>query len=196
MIYSDDISGDLRQCDIFKDIEFTCEGNSTYYSILITPTCDLVIQEGEKIPKAKYLKFTGIVSFENTLNSIFSILKITKSQRNGTENIDESTFNDLITILKQFIHGSIFPRYYYLPPLGGYFSHSVIDFQLIETKKYTEDLHESLVQNKIARIVSSWRESIPVRYSNYTSRIGVEDISEKAIENIFIDYSLNFSRSS
>ena len=99
-------------------------------------------------------------------------------------------------LLGKFINGAIYPRYYYIPGLDSYYEPSAIDFQLIEVKKYTKKLFEGLKEKKIASLKSSWKESIPVRYSSYSSRIGVEDLSQKFIEKIFQSYSINLTRSS
>jgi hypothetical protein len=193
MIYEYDIAlSELNQCDVFKEIHFNCE-SGYYFAILLTPECDLVIQEGKSKPKADYLKFAAIVDFTPILDSIISQLKITKKQKKGEEYIDQVTFNDLLISLKQFINGGIYPRYYYLPPLSDHFMHSVIDFQFIEVKKFSFDLQNELCKKKIANISSSWKESIPVKYANYSSRIGVKDISPDIIDKILTDYNLEFN---
>lgn len=196
MIYDFNLSANIDQCDIFQPMPFSCESNNEFYSILLTPRCDLVLQDLRSKPKANYLKLAGIIDCKAIINNILSQLKITKAQKNGAEYIDNITYNDLIILLKNFINGNIYPRYYYLPPLDGYFNHSVIDFQLVETIKYSPELVKMLALKRISKVKSSWRESIPVRYSSYFSRIGVDDISDAIIEKLFIDYSLNFIKSS
>ena len=193
MIYeTSKIISSLLQCDIFHDIYFSC-AETKYIAILLTPVCDLVIQEGRNKPKAKYLKFAAITDFMPILEKILSQLKITKKQREGDGYIDIETFSNLRLLLKHFYYGSIYPRYFYLPPLLGYYSHSVVDFQLLQIVKYSSELIEELKKSKIASIKSSWKESIPVKYSSYSTRIGFEDISDEIINSLFTDYKLEFN---
>lgn len=193
MIYNFDISGPLlNQCDVFQTIDFACDG-SKRPAVLLTPECDLANQEGRNKLKAKYLLFVGIETFDEILYNIMSQLKITKKQRKGEETLDEVTYNDFLTTLKRFFNGSIFPRYFYLPSIPSFIQHSVIDFQITETRKVTTELINQLKKNRIARIRSSWKEAIPVRFSTYTSRIGVEDLSDNYIDEIFKNYKLDFS---
>ena len=128
MIYNYDITAPLlHQCDVFQTIDFTCDG-SQRPAVLITPECDLVIQEGRNKPKAQYILFVGIEPFDDVLNNLMSQLKITKKQRIGEEQLDEFTYRDFCSSLKSFFNGQIFPRYFYLPPIPSFIQHSVIDF--------------------------------------------------------------------
>ena len=72
----------------------------------------------------------------------------------------------------------------------------MVEFQLLEIRKYSNEFYTELLEKKIAGLKSSWKEALPVRYSSYYSRIGVEDLSEKFIESIFKDFSINLNRSS
>lgn len=195
MIYNFD-SKDIDQSDIFQSINFTCESSQPFPAVLITPICDIVIQEGRKAPKAKYLKFAGIIPANSLFLSIASQVKITKQQLSGQEYIDKDTHDDFFHLLKNFLTGSIFTRYYYLPPLDTYFSHSMIDFQLIETIPFSQSFFNELRDKKIASIKSSWRESIPVRYASYSSRIGVQAFTEEFIDQLLIENSIFLKRSS
>jgi len=195
MIYNFD-SKDIDQSDIFQSINFTCENAQPFPAVLITPLCDIIIQKGRKSPKAKYLKFAGIISSSSLILSLASQVKITKLQISGEEYIDEITYNDFLFLLRNFLTGSIYPRYYYLPPLESYFSHSMIDFQLIESIPYSSKFIKELKQNKIASIESSWRESIPVRYASYSSRVGVQSYTDGFIDTLLIDISIFLKRSS
>ena len=194
MIYESDFDReDLFQSDIFENIHFSCEDKS-FNAILLTPVCDLVIQKGKSKPKATYLKFAGIVDFKPILQNILSQLRISKYQMAGKEYIDGETYLNLLVLLRQLINGSIYPRYYYLPPLPNYYNHSLIDFQLVEVVKFTKDIKKELLTKKISTVKSSWKESIPVRYSTYFSRVGVEDITDNIIDKISLDYKFNFNR--
>jgi hypothetical protein len=195
MIYKFDFDK-IDQGDVFKDVEFNCESNNQYYGILLNPKCDLVIQDGKNRPKANYLKFAAIIPASFIFDNLQSNLKITKKQRSGEEYIDRGTFEDFIHLLKSFVTGNIYPRYYYIPPLLSYFSHSVIDFQLIETKKFTPEIFDSLKSCKIAELKSSWKEAVPVRYSAYSTRIGVQDYTEEFYEKMLLESSFNFRLSS
>lgn len=193
MIYNFDITApQLHQCDIFQGIDFSCDGTKRH-AVLLTPECDLVDQEGRNKPKARYLLFARIEPFDEILYNIMSQLKITKKQRKGEESLDELTFTDFCMALKKFFNGAIFPRYFYLPPIPFFMKDSVIDFQVLETRKVTIELMSQLKENRIAKIRSSWKEAIPVRFSTYTSRIGVEDLSDYYIDEIFKNYRLDFS---
>ena len=88
MIYNFD-SKDIDQSDIFQSINFTCESSQPFPAVLITPICDIIIQESRKSPKAKYLKFAGIISASSLILSLASQVKITKLQLSGKEYIDE-----------------------------------------------------------------------------------------------------------
>jgi len=107
MIYDFKVLNGFNQCELYQNISFSSEGSNNFFSVLVNPVCDLVIQENRNRPKANYFLFLGIIPVDSILNNIISSLKITKKQRNGEEAIDVDTFNDLITILKQFINGSI-----------------------------------------------------------------------------------------
>ena len=80
--------------------------------------------------------------------------------------------------------------------LQDFFHHSVIDFQLVETKKYYYELFSELNDKKIAQLKSSWRESVLVRFSNYNSRIGVIDYDDDFVDQLLIDFKINLIRSS
>lgn len=192
MIYNFDLEDAYKQCDIFKEIAFSCEDNNEYYAVLVNPACDLIIQEGRNRPKANYFIFLGIKPAKFIFDNILSSLRITKKQRNGEEVIDKDTFEEILSAFKQFINGILYPRYYYLPPLEGYFTHSVIDLQFIETKKYSPDLN--LLSHKIASIKSSWKEAIPNRFTSYTSRIGVNNDYDQIIDSLLTDFKYNFNR--
>jgi len=196
MIYNYNFSNYISQCTIFNTMPFICENNKEYHFIIINPECDLVIQKNRNNPKAKYLHFLAIKDFDEVLNIILSSLRITRKQRKGEEYIDKKTYDDFTLILNKFINGDIFYRYFYLPPLKDYFNHSVIDFQMIEIKKHTQEFYKFLKNRRIAQINSSWKESIPTRYSMYYSRVGVEDISKDLIDCIIQDCNIDFVLSS
>ena len=82
MVYAFSNFDQIRQSDIFDKITFNCEEGRQFYSIILNPDCDLIIQENRKKPKAKYLKFAGIISSEDIINNIFAKLQITKPQIN------------------------------------------------------------------------------------------------------------------
>lgn len=192
MIYDSDMSNtEIYQYEIFSKINFSCI-KETKNAILPTPECDLVIQNMRQKPKAVYLKFAAIIDFKFLLDNFLSQLKITKRQRQGLEQIPNSTFEDLKLLIKQFLNGNIYPRYYFLPALESFYAHSVIDFQLLEIMEFNVRIKVELIKNKIARIKSSWKESIPVEYASYSSRIGVTDISDSVMDQVLRDYRLNF----
>jgi hypothetical protein len=192
MIYNFDIKDpQLHQCDVFQAIDFTCDGTKRP-AVLLTPECDLANQEGRSKPKVKYFLLVGIEPFDEILYNIMSQLKITKMQRKGEEQLDELTYNDFLMTLKRFFNGGIFLRYFYIPPIPPFIQDSVVDFQIIETRKATTELMSQLEKNRIARIRSSWKEAMPIRFSNYTSRIGVDDLSNYYIDEIFKNYKLDF----
>jgi hypothetical protein len=128
MIYDFGVSSKpIGQLEIFTSLEFSFD-EQTRNAVLLTPECDLVIQEGRKRPKASFLLFAGIIPFDDILNSILSSLRITKKQRQGVESIDGQTLADIKAALRRFFNGATFPRYFYLPPLEGYFGSSVVHF--------------------------------------------------------------------
>jgi len=186
----------ISQSDLFEKIEFSCENNIEYFSILLNPECDLVLQPEKLKPKVSYLKFAAIIPCDFIFNNVLSTLKITKNQRKGEEYIDGESYDDFIHLVRNFLTGSIYQRYFYLPPFPSKFSHSVIDFQLIEIKKASKEVFSELLNKKIGGIRSSWKEAIPVRYSTYSSRIGVSDYDDSFIEELLSDLSINLKRSS
>ncbi len=196
MIYNFSLEDEFQQGEIYQEITFSCEDNTSFFSVLLNPACDLVIQNGRKKPKAEYLLFLGIKPANFVFSNILSSLKITKKQMNGTEPIDSDTYNDLVISIIQFINGNIYPRYVYIPPLKGYFGHSVVDLQLIESKKYSEDLSKLLKSKRIASLKSSWKEAIPNRYTSYSARIGVDNNYDAIIDSLFTDFKYNFDRRS
>ena len=113
MIYNYQI-GEINQGDIFKGIKFNCDDDNTYPAILLTPRCDLVVQKGKKKPKAHFLKFSAIIPADFILENILSTLRITKNQRRGEEYIDGETYKDFIHLIKNFLTGSIYQRYFYI----------------------------------------------------------------------------------
>lgn len=182
----------IGQSDIFSSVWFGSD-EETRNAALLTPECDLVIQDGRKNPKASFLLFAGIIPFDDILNSILSSLRITKGQRKGNESINGETFADLKAALRRFFSGAIFPRYFYLPPLEGYFGSSVVDFQLLESRAFTPELFAQLETSRIATLRSSWKEALPVRFTTYAARIGVRDLSDYYIDSILKDYKLEFT---
>ena len=196
MIYNFSLDDGFHQGEIYQDITFSCEDSISFFSVLLNPVCDLVIQEGRKKPKAEYFLFLGIKPADFIFSNILSSLKITKKQKNGNEPIDSYTYNDLISSIIQFINGNIYPRYVYIPPLEGYFGHSVVDLQLIESKKFSEELSDKLKDKKIASLKSSWKETIPNRFTSYSARIGVDNDYYKIIDSLFTDLKYNFDRRS
>jgi len=196
MIYYNDPTEEIDQCNIFQNIHFACNEGNPSYGILLTPRCDLIIQESRKTPKAKYFKFVSIIDVRPIIEGILSQLRISKGQIKGTEYIDGETYENLVLLIKNFIHGSIYPRYFFIPEIKNHFGFSAIDFQILETKKYSRELIKSLKEKRIAQIKSSWREAIPVRYSNYSSRIGVSDYPVEIIDNLLDSLSINLIRSS
>ncbi len=193
MIYAyEHLDSQLHQSDIIGAQIFLID-NVPRTAVLLTPECDLIVQPGRNSSKTEFLLLAGVQSFDRILNSILSQLRITRRQRNGSEPIDSGTFADLKASLSSFFSGAIFPRYFYLPPLSDFFSHSVIDFQLLQTVVANSDSLHDLMERRIAGVRSSWREAIPVRFSNYTSRIGVEDYSDSYIDSILNYYELNLN---
>ena len=181
----------LHQSDILIGQDFFVD-NAQRPAVVLTPECDLIIQPGRKTRKADFALLAGVTDFDNILDSILSQLKITRRQRDGNEPLDAGTFEDLKAALSRFFNGAVFPRFFYLPPLEGFFGHSVIDFQLLQSVVLDSFSLNDLFERRIAGVRSSWREAIPVRFSSYTSRIGVEDLSDTYIDRILTDYSLNF----
>ena len=196
MIYYNDPSEEIDQCNIFQGITFACDGGNSKCGILLTPRCDLVLQESRNSPKAKYLKFAAITDVRPVVEGLLSQLKISKGQIKGTEYVDGETYENLNLLIRNFTTGTIYPRYFFLPELEHHFGYSVIDFQFLEVKKYSPELFTELKGNRITQIKSSWREAIPVRYSNYSSRIGVVDYPGDLIDKIFQSLSINLVRSS
>lgn len=196
MIYYNDLSEEIDQCNIFQEVSFNCEGGAAKSAILLTPRCDLVLQEGRNSPKAKYLKFAAITDAEPIVKGILSQFRISKDQLKGEEYIDEETFENVQIGIKNFVNGAIYPRYFFIPALDNAFGYSVIDFQIIEVKKYSKELFQNLRDKRISQIKSSWREAIPVRYSNYSSRIGLQDYPEDTYDKLLQSLSINLVRSS
>lgn len=193
MIYDFELENEpLGQADLFRNLEFSCD-RSLRPAVLLTPECDIVVQEGRSNPKAQFFLFGGVESFKPILYDLMSQLRITKKQRSGDEALDRSTFDDLQAALRRFFNGAIYPRYFYLPAVPEFLPHSVIDFQITETRKVTQALVEDLKSMRIAKIRSSWKEAIPVRFSSYSSRVGVQDLTDYYIDQVFSSFGLEFS---
>ena len=196
MIYYNDSTEEIDQCNIFQTINFACDGGALKYGVLLTPRCDLILQESRNSPKAKYLKFAAITDVRPVIEGILSQLRVSKGQIKGTEYIDGETFENLNLLIRNFINGSIYPRYFFLPALENHFAYSVIDFQILDVRKYSPQLFEELKLKRVTQIKSSWREAIPVRYSNYSSRIGVRDYPAELTDKLLQSLSINLVRSS
>lgn len=166
----------LDQGDLFVGIYFPAI-DSNVNAVVITPTCDL--EQG----KAHFVQFIATVSLVFVLKIIADGLEIDQSLFDSGITLTKKQTVNMIKAVKRNTNGDLLPRYYLLTKYQDTFPASYLDFQqsfVYPTRQVVEDL----MQKRIARIESPWREQISSRYSGYSMRIGTPDYSEHELKDL------------
>ena len=175
----------VDQGDVFQDIYFPAvDGKVT--AIVITPTCDL------EHTKADFIKFVSVVSLNQIIQKIARHKGIDDSFFKSGAYLPKGKTEDLLEAFTQNIRGDLFPRYYFLDEYADIFPASFADLQQIFVLP-ARLLNAEYSDNRIARLVSPWREEIVARYSGYSMRVGVDAYPEAELRVILAKTGLNLA---
>jgi hypothetical protein len=163
----------LDQCQIFKDIYFGAVGKKIL-GILVSSTCDFVNK------KLRYLAFCAVLPFD-----VFFLNRIEKTEKIPREKFFADNFTpgqkkQMIEFIKEMV-GIQYPRYHWIGIIPGYDGYWYIDYQLIQTMSFTR--LEGLKADRVAKIITPFKESVFVSYSSYVGRVGLKgEIEDRLIE--------------
>lgn len=175
----------VDQGDVFQDIYFPAVDEKVS-AIVITPTCDL------EQTKADFIKFVSIVSLDQIIQMIARHKGIDDSFFKSGAYLSQRKTDDLLEAFTQNIRGDIFPRYYFLGEYRDIFPASFADLQQIFVLP-ARVLNAEYLDNRIARLVSPWRQEIVARYSGYSMRVGVDAYPEADLRAILAKTGLNLA---
>jgi len=168
----------VDQGDVFADIYFPAI-DAYVNAVVITPTCDL---EHEK---AIFLKFVSTIPSYVIIKTIAESLGINESVFKSGEALPKRQCDRLVNALRHNTTGDFLPRFYLLPEHADILPASYLDFQRVFAIPFLQVVEE-YIDNRVARIVSPWREQILARYAGYSMRVGVPDYSDDELKDILI----------
>lgn len=166
----------VDQGDVFADICFSAI-DAYVNAVVITPTCDL--EHG----KAHFTKFISTVSLNMVIRIIADSVGIAESAFQSEITISKGQYDRLLKALYRNTKGDFLPRYYLLPECQGKLPALYLDFQrvfVVPLRQVTEEY----LSNRVARIVSPWREQIVAQYSGYSARVGVPGYSDDELRDL------------
>jgi len=166
----------VDQGDVFSNIYFPAI-DAYVSAIVITPTCDF---EHEK---AHFIKFISTVPPDIFIRIIADSLGINESAFQSRDDISKTQCSSLLKALRRNTTGDFLPRYYLLPEYQGKLPPLYLDFQRVFTVPSLQVVEEYL-GNRVAKILSPWREQIVAQYSGYSMRVGVPDYSDEELRDL------------
>lgn len=179
-----DEEGKIDQGDVFVDIYFAATAERVN-AVVISPTCDL------EHNKADFVKFVSTVSFKLVArNILLDHSRIDEFDFGSGEAISQRKYDGAINALKRNINGDLLPRYYFLPGYSDSLPNSYLDFQKVFVNQ-VQQVFDSYIANRVARIASPWREQIAERYSGYSGRVGTPGYSESVLRSLLTKAGLN-----
>ena len=174
----------INQGDVFVDMYFAATSERVD-AVVISPACDL------QHNKADFVKFVSTVPFELVARRILlDHSKIDEVDFESGEVISSRKCDGAIKALKQNVDGDLLPRYYLLPSHTDLLPDSYIDLQRVFVLQ-VQNLFDSYIANRVARIASPWREQLAERYSGYSGRVGTPDYSQSDLRSLLTKAGLN-----
>jgi len=146
--------------DIYME---SVDGNKTYY-VLLSPSCDMVIRNGNGAKAANVLLAQGCLLEDQTEYKEWAKI---------WSNSKKTLFTDLLRNNRKTVGSE---RYHFLPSAFN-LPDQIIDFQLLRILKYG-DLKNL---NRIASLDSPFSEELLSRFNRYYGRIGTPDIDIECI---------------
>lgn len=174
----------VDQGDVFADIYFPAI-EAYVNAVAITPACDL---EHEK---AHFVKFVSTVSLATVIKMMADSVQIPESAFQPAATISQRQYDRLLKALRRNTTGDFLPRFYLLPECQGKLPALYLDFQRVFVVPFRQVVEEYL-SNRVARIVSPWREQIVTQYSGYSTRVGAPDYSDDELRALLSETGLNF----
>lgn len=175
----------VDQGDVFQNIYFPAVDKNVS-AIVITPTCDL------EQDKANFIKYVSVVSLNQVITQIAEHNNIDSSFFESGAYLSTNQTKRLLDSFAKNIRGDLFPRYYFLDEYAGIFSACFADLQQIFVVP-TRLVSAEYLDNRLARLVSPWREEIVARYSGYSMRVGVPARSEDELRVVLAKTGLNLA---
>lgn len=169
------VTDEPEQSAIYKNMVFSCAEDKESFGICVTPQCEF----GKH--RVLFLTFCKIIPFDLLFEYHLKKQNFTEEELTNISPPEKSK-NRVKKVLEQFKVQFIrnkTHRYYFLPGSGA-INDSFVDFQVIQCVKY-KNIKSS---DKIAVLVSPWREELPVKYSFYQGRIGTPHYDDKIIDNV------------
>jgi len=167
----------VDQGDIFIDI-FSTTTKERVNAIVVTPACDL------KQGKADYIKLIATTPYKDVVLDLLKDHSRVDEADFGSQNVISRTkYNSAFKTFLSNINGDLSPRYYLIPSHPYYFTESYLDFQHVFTIP-TEEVYIKYMRNRVAKVISPWREQIIARYNGYSVRVGTPDFTEQDIRGL------------
>ena len=180
-----DVQARIDQGDVFLDIYFPAI-DARVNAVVVTPTCDL------KHDKAHFVKFISTVSLGFVIKVIVDSVGIGESVLESGTPITKKQCDNVVKALRRNINGDFLPRYYLLPEYLSVFPASYLDFQRTFVMPTQQVYHEYL-GNRVARVISPWREQIVAQYAGYSLRVGTPDYSNEDLQDLLTAAGLQLS---
>jgi hypothetical protein len=157
----------IDQGDVFAQVYFPAIDNYAN-ALVITPTCDIV--QG----KAQFIKFLSTVSSDFVVRIMADSVDVDDSYLSPGKPLTMRKLDTLIKVLRRNTTGDFLPRYYFLPEFPGILKSCYLDLQRTFAVSYKQVIEEYMNQ-RIARVLSPWREQILSSYASYSMRVGTPD---------------------
>ena len=164
----------VDQGDVFADIYFPAI-DTRVNAVVVTPTCDF------ENKKAHFVKFISSVSINIVIKIIADSVGIDEFLFESENPISNKQYIRVIKALRRNTTGDFLPRYYLLPKYRDILPASYVDFQRVFALPFHQVIKEYL-DNRVARIVSPWREQIVAQYAAYSMRVGTPEYSNKELK--------------
>lgn len=166
----------VDQGDVFKDLYFSSIDTSIN-AVVITPTCDLVKN------KAHYVKYVSCVSLEFVIKIIADSVDISESTFNSQNSLSGKKHKQILKLIRKNTTGDFLPRYYFLPKYSDILLASYLDLQGVFVIPFQQVMME-LLDKRIAKIATPWRESITSQYASYSMRIGTPEYADDELNEV------------
>ena len=167
-------TSNIDQGDVFTNVYFPAIDNYAD-ALVITPTCDIV--QG----KAQFIKFLSTVPSHFVVRIIADSVGIDDSYLSPDKPIAARKLEALIKALRRNTTGDFLPRYYFLPAFPDILDSCYLDLQRTFAVSYKQVIEEYMSQ-RIARVLSPWREQILSSYASYSMRIGTPSYSDNTFK--------------
>jgi hypothetical protein len=178
-LYADSFDDSIEQSAIYNQVFFECVGQNLP-AIVLTPRCDILHPRGELL-----LTVSGVFPASIVFEEFLRKKGLREDQIAGLEPTPKSNYRGFPKEFKDYYLKNRTLEFHFLPAYKDKLPHSFVDFRVVKTL-LSQELDD---KNKIAVLISPWRESVPARYAAYSLRVGVADFATEFLEAVIGEIS-------